>query len=278
MDAFREIVSVGVRMLDNAIDVSRFPLPVQEAQAKGSRRVGLGITGLADALIMLGQKYGSPASLRFVRDLMAGLCHTAYRASIDIAREKGGFPFLDREAHLGGKFVGALPEDIRRGIRETGIRNSHLVAIAPTGTISLLANNVSSGLEPVFDFSYRRKILDGEGKARDYNVADYAFARWRQQHQEGDPMPEYFVDARGLPPETHLEMQAVIQPYVDNAISKTINVPEDFGFERFESLYEIAWQKGLKGCTTFRANPVTGEVLSSVKESALCCSINREAD
>lgn len=277
-DGFAETATIAVRMLDNAIDCSRFPLVAQETQAKSSRRIGLGITGLADALIMLGCRYGSPESLNVARKIMETLCHTAYRASIDIARDKGSFPFLDTDAYLKGEFVRHLPADIRQGIHETGIRNSHLLAIAPAGTISLLANNVSSGLEPVFDFSYRRRILGNDGKAATYDLVDDAYRQWRERHGESETLPPCFVDARNLDPETHLEMQAALQPFVDNAISKTINVPEDFDFGRFKSLYELAYKKGLKGCTTFRANPVTGEVLSSVRESTLCCSINREAD
>ena len=263
-ERFEQTIKVAVRMLDNVVDLSRFPLPQQEAQARGSRRIGLGVTGLADAIIMLNLVYGKQPSLDFVRDVMRGLCHTAYRASIEIARQKGSFPFFD-PAYLESEFVLGLPEDVRRGIRDGGIRNSHLVAIAPTGTISL-------------DFSYRRSILDARGEMREYEMTDYACRLWRELKGGETPLPEYFVDARSLDPETHLEMQAVIQPCVDNAISKTINVPEDFDFGRFETLYESAYEKGLKGCTAFRANPVTGEILSPVKNGSLCCSIEREAD
>jgi ribonucleoside-diphosphate reductase alpha chain len=274
---FRETVKVAVRMLDNVVDLSQFPLPQQAAQARGARRIGLGITGLADALIMLGHVYGGRGSLDFARGVMESLCHTAYRASIDMAREKGAFLFLEK-AYGDGEFIHGLPEDIQRGIGKAGIRNSHLVAIAPTGTISLLANNISSGLEPVFDFNYRRRIMEARGDSREYEMTDYACRLWRDRRGERAPLPDCFVDARSLDPETHLAMQAAIQPYVDNAISKTINVPEDFDFERFRTLYETAYDKGLKGCTTFRANPVTGEVLSPVRESTHCCSIEREAD
>ncbi len=274
---FEETVKVAVRMLDNVVDASQLPLPQQAAQARGSRRIGLGITGLADALIMLGHVYGGQPSLQFAHGIMQILCHTAYRTSIVIAREKGAFPFLE-PAYADSEFVRGLPEDIQRGIREAGIRNSHLTAIAPTGTISLLANNISSGLEPVFDFSYQRRIMDEAGRSREYEITDYAYRLWQEQNGDQAPPPESFVDARNLDPETHLAMQAAIQPCVDNAISKTINVPENFAFERFKTLYQSAYEQGLKGCTTFRANPVTGEVLSSVKDSTLCCSIEREAD
>lgn len=274
---FEQTVKVAVRMLDNVVDVSQFPLPQQQAQARNSRRIGLGITGLADALIMLGCVYGEQRSLDFAHEVMRTLCHTAYRASIGLAREKGSFPFLE-PAYLESEFIRTLPEDIQTGIRETGIRNSHLVAIAPTGTISLLANNVSSGLEPVFEFSYRRRILDHPDRPREYDMTDYACRLWRAQNGAQAPLPGCFVDARDLEPETHLEMQATIQPFVDNAVSKTINVPEDLDFERFRTLYELAYDMGVKGCTTFRANPITGAVLSPVNESTLCCSIEREAD
>ncbi|KAA3625695.1 MAG: ribonucleoside-diphosphate reductase, adenosylcobalamin-dependent, partial [Proteobacteria bacterium] len=174
--------------------------------------------------------------------------------------------------------VAELPRDIRQGIARHGIRNSHLVAIAPTGTISLLANNVSSGLEPVFDFDYRRRVTEAGNASAEYRVADYAWMLFKDMNGACAERPDYFVDARSLPPETHLDMQAAIQPFVDNAVSKTINVPEDFNFDPFKSIYDTAYRLGLKGCTTFRANPVTGEVLSSVEESTLCCSIEREAD
>jgi len=274
---FGATVRTAVRMLDNVVDASRFPLTRQAEQARGSRRIGLGITGLADALIMLGHVYGQSGSLQFAENVMRTLCHTAYRTSINAAREKGPFPFLE-PAYREGEFIRQLPADIRQGIHDHGIRNSHLVAIAPTGTISLLANNVSSGIEPVFDFSFRRRIIDAAGETREYDMIDYAFQFWLDQGGNPVALPECFVDARSLDPETHLAMQAAVQPYVDNSISKTINVPEDFDFERFKTLYQTACDKGLKGCTTFRSNPVTGEILSSVEDTTLCCSIEREAD
>ncbi len=277
-DAFRDAVVLAVRMLDDAVDVSGFPLPAQREQARGTRRIGLGITGLADAMIMLGHRYGDDGSLAFAREIMRALCHRAYRTSIDLASEKGAFPYFERDAYLSGEFVRMLPADIRDGIASRGIRNSHLVAIAPTGTISLLANNVSSGLEPVFDVDYTRRIVDASGEGREYAITDFACRLWRELKGPHVPLPDTFMNARSLAPDVHLAAQAALAPYVDSAISKTVNVPRDLPFGEFESLYLDAFGLGLKGCTTFRANPVTGEVLSSVIDAKHCCSIEREAD
>ncbi len=277
-----QVTGVAVRLLDNVIDASRFPLAAQETQAHGSRRVGLGVTGLADTLILLGIAYDSPRALDFAARVMRTICHAAYRASIDLAREKGAFPFFEGDAFLAAPFVAALPEDIRDGIRKHGIRNSHLTAIAPTGTISLLANNVSSGIEPVFDFSYRRRVLELDGSYSEYSLRDYARAQWSVlKPGEAEP-PEVFIDAHRLSPRVHIDMQAAVQPYVDNAISKTVNIPRDYDFAAFREVYQYAYDKGLKGCTTFRPNPVTGEILSAEGEGfekgSHCCDLEREAD
>ncbi len=275
-EALDAAVPVAVRMLDNVIDASRFPLSQQEEQARGSRRIGLALTGLADALIMLGLHYASAEARVVAGRIMAHICHGAYRASIRLAREKGAFPFLETGAYLNAPFVAALPADIADAIRRHGIRNSHLTAIAPTGTISLLANNVSSGIEPVFDFHYRRRVRTEDG-IREFEVSDSAWRHWRA-HFGDRPLPEVFVDARSLAPEDHLMMQAALQPYVDNAISKTINVPENIPFDAFRAIYEEADALGLKGCTTFRPNPVTGSVLEQEGEEATaktarCCRV-----
>ena len=280
-EGFCALAQVATRMMDNVISISEYPLPPQAEQALGSRRIGLGITGLADALIMLGHRYASEPSIRFAESLLEALCHTAYRTSIDLAKEKGPFPFFTRDQYGDGEFIRTLPDDIQKKIQEFGIRNSHLTAIAPTGTISLLANNVSSGLEPVFDFSYKRKVLDQEDHPREYGVVDYACRVWWELKGKDMPLPPQFVDARSLAPEQHLNMQAAVQPFIDNAISKTINIPPDYRFDAFRSLYEMAYEAGLKGCTTFRPNPITGEVLTSlsdIPQAVHCCSINREAD
>jgi len=280
MEGVRATAALAARMMDNVIDVSRFPLEAQARQAHGSRRVGLGLTGLADTLIMLGLTYGSEASYRFAASVMEAICHSAYRTSIELAREKGSFPFFERDKYLQGEFIRALPEDIRDGIAEHGIRNSHLTAIAPTGTISMLANNVSSGLEPVFDYSYTRRVLEADGDYATYRLTDAAVQLWQELNGDA-PLPAQFVEARHLEPEVHLGMQAALQPYVDNAISKTINVPEDYVFDAFKDIYAQAFDKGLKGCTTFRPNPVTGAVLQAgggFDKGAHCCSVEREAD
>ncbi len=281
MNGIRATVETAVRMMDNVIDASGFPLNKQAEQARGTRRIGLGLTGLGDALIMLGLHYGEVRARETAAEVMRTICHTAYRTSIKLAREKGCFPFFEKEKYLQGEFIRALPQDIQKNIAEHGMRNSHLTAIAPTGTISLLANNVSSGLEPVYDFNFTRRVLELDGGYIPYSLTDYAARRWRECKQSDGPLPSYFVEAKRLPPEAHLDMQAALQPYADNAISKTINVPKDFGFADFRSLYGLAYDKGLKGCTTFRPNPVTGEVLGTSEEGAAaphCCNVEREAD
>jgi ribonucleoside-diphosphate reductase alpha chain len=278
-DALRACVPLAVRLLDNVIDASRFPLALQEEQARGTRRIGLGVTGLADTLIMLNLHYDSDGARGLAADIMANVCHSAYRASIELAREKGAFPYFEPAAYLESEFVARLPQDIRQGIGRHGIRNSHLVAIAPTGTISLVANNVSSGLEPVFRQEYQRRIRQPDGSLREYRLASYAQQEWRRLGDRA--LPKTFVTAHRLSPSAHLGMQAAVQPYVDNAISKTINVPAELTFDEFKRVYERAYALGLKGCTTFRPNPVTGEVLGEASVPAAnvqCCTLDREPD
>jgi ribonucleoside-diphosphate reductase alpha chain len=279
-DALQQAAKLAVRFLDNVIDVSRFPLPQQRQQALQTRRIGLGITGLADALIMLGIRYGSPESFELVSRVMQTLCHAAYRSSVALAREKGSFPGFDADGYLKSRFVQSLPGDVRKAIATAGIRNSHLVAIAPTGAISLLANNVSSGLEPVFESRYRRRIRQPDGTLQDHEVEDYACHLWQREHGQ-ETLPAAFIDAHALSPQLHLQMQAVIQSFVDNAISKTINIPADFAIAEYQSVFEQAYHLGLKGCTAFRPNPVTGSVLSAEEGGRAhphCCDIDREID
>jgi len=280
IESLADVTQVAVRLLDNVIDASRFPLPQQALNAHGSRRIGLGITGLADALVMLGLTYGSDRSLAVAADVMGLICHAAYHASIALAKEKGCFPSYDRDKYLQGAFIRTLPEDIRNGIATHGIRNSHLIAIAPTGTISLLAGNVSSGLEPIFAASYARNILAEDGQPKEFMLTDYALGLWRRA-TGGAGIPEGFITARESPVRTHVDMQSALQPFVDNSISKTINVPSDCAFSEFREIYDLAFDKGLKGCTTFRPNPVTGMVLSeeaSGNEAPHCCVPERESD
>jgi ribonucleoside-diphosphate reductase alpha chain len=280
MNGLRETTAIATRILDNVIDVSQFPLSEQAEQARNSRRLGLGITGLGDALVMLGLHYAEQTARELATNIMQTICYTAYRTSVSLADEKNPFGWFDRENYLDGEFVRTLPEDIRDGIAKHGIRNSHLTAIAPAGTISLLANNISSGVEPIYSLSHSRRILETDGSYKTCELRDYAYRMWQEKGDEQAQLPRQFVDAKNLSPIAHLDMQAALQPYVDNAISKTINVPEDYAFEEFRNLYQLAYEKGLKGCTTFRPNPVTGAVLTDAegRHAAHCCSVEREAD
>jgi len=253
--ALERAAALAVRLLDNVIDLSLYPLPRQREQAVGSRRIGLGVTGLADALIMLGRNYGAEAGRELAAEILRRICHTAYRASIALAGEKGVFPFFRSAEYVRGAFVQSLPADIRSAIAARGIRNSHLLSIAPTGTTSLFAGNVSSGIEPVFDFVQRRRVRADAGSILTFIAEDYAYRLWRERFGTATP-PATFVLARVLPARQHLAMQGALQPFVDNAISKTVNVAADCSFECFRSVYADAYELGLKGCTTFR--PVGG--------------------
>ncbi|HLG44828.1 MAG TPA: LAGLIDADG family homing endonuclease [Reyranella sp.] len=261
IEAFEKVVPLAVRMLDNVIDVSRFPLPAQEREAKAKRRIGLGVTGLADALIFCGVRYGSTEAVRLTRQWLAAVQRLSYLASADIAAEKGSFPLYDRARYLAGETVKALPEEVRSAIARYGIRNALLNSIAPTGTISLLADNVSSGIEPVFAFSHVRHVLQPDGTRREESVDDHAFRLWRKLKGTAEPPADVFVDAQTLTPNDHLAMQAAAQEFVDSSISKTINLPKDISFEAFKHVYEEAYAQGCKGCTTYRPNEVTGAVL-----------------
>ena len=259
--ALDDLVRVAVRMMDNVVDVSRFPLPEQAAEAQAKRRIGLGVTGLADALLMLGLRYGSPEAARQTEDWMHAIARAAYLASVDLAREKGAFPLFDAEGYLASGTMAGMDEDVRAAIRAHGIRNALLTSVAPTGTISLYAGNVSSGIEPVFAYAYSRKVLQKDGSRTEEEVVDYAVRLWREM--KGDaPLPEYFVNAQTLPPLEHVRMQAAAQKWVDSSISKTINCPEDISFDDFKEVYMAAWDQGCKGCTTYRPNAVTGSVLT----------------
>lgn len=260
-DGIAALAGVAVRMLDDVYDVSRFPLRRQADVARRSRRLGLGITGLADAFIMLGITYGSAASVALAGDVMRTIRDAAYRASVSLAREKGPFPCFDAAAHSGGEFVRALPPDLVRGIRRHGLRNSHLTAIAPTGTISLLAGNVSSGLEPAYAFALHRTVATAAGAPATFAVEDYAHRRYRETFGPDAPLTAAFVAAAAVAPRDQLTVQAALQPFVDNAIAKTVSVPAECGFAAFRSVYDDAYRLGLKGCAAFRPNPVTGAVL-----------------
>jgi ribonucleoside-diphosphate reductase alpha chain len=249
-DALTHLVARAVRMMDNTIDVSGFPLTAQADEARAKRRIGLGVTGLADALILCGLVYGSKDAIAQTEDWLREVCHAAYAASVDLAIEKGPFPLFD-ERFCERPFIRALPADLRNRIGRHGIRNALLTSIAPTGTISLLANNVSSGIEPVFALRYERKVRQSDGSSRTTTERCYALRVWEALHGEA-PLPPAFVDAQSLAPAAHIAMQAAAQRYIDSAISKTVNVPADIPFEAFMDVYR----------TTYRPNEITGSVLS----------------
>jgi len=267
MEALENLVETAVRMMDNVIDVSQFPLPEQEREAKSKRRIGLGVTGLADALIMCGARYGGSDAVALTKSWMKAIQRAAYLASTHLAREKGAFPLYDKEAYLNGEAIRQLDEDVREAISEHGIRNALLTSIAPTGTISLFADNVSSGLEPVFSFKYSRHVLMPDGNRREEEVSDYAYRLFRRLRGEDAALTDAFVDAQGLTPNDHLVMQAAVQEFVDSSISKTINCPESISFDDFKDIYMQAFDLGCKGCTTYRPNDVTGAVLEVKKDA-----------
>ncbi len=256
-----ERVRLAVRFLDNIIDVSRYPLEAQSQEARAKRRIGLGVTGLADALIMCGCHYGEPGGVNAAAKWMAVIQNAAYVASAELAVEKGAFPLYDADKFNARANVVALEPATRALVARAGVRNGCLTSIAPTGTISLLAGNISSGIEPVFDFAYRRRVLEPDGRTREEYVEDYAYALQKRLAPASDRHP--FVTAAGLSPAQHLAMQAGVQRSVDSSISKTINCPADIAFEAFKDIYLEAYDAGLKGCTTFRPNAVTGSVLSA---------------
>jgi ribonucleoside-diphosphate reductase alpha chain len=266
-DALDDLTRTAVRMMDNVVDASRFPLPEQAEEARNKRRIGLGVTGLADALLMVGARYGSDEAVALTDRWLHRIARAAYLASVDLAKEKGAFPLFDAEKFLASGSMQGMDEDVRQAVAAHGIRNALLTSIAPTGTISLLAGNVSSGIEPVFAFAYTRKVLQKDGSRTEEEVVDYAVHLWRQLHGDA-PLPAHFVDAQTLAPQDHVRMQAAAQRWIDSSISKTINVPADIGFEAFKDVYLQAWDMGCKGCTTYRPNDVTGSVLSiSAKET-----------
>ncbi|MDP5365260.1 MAG: adenosylcobalamin-dependent ribonucleoside-diphosphate reductase [Paracoccaceae bacterium] len=256
-----DLVAVAVRMMDNVVDASRFPLDAQAQEAQAKRRIGLGVTGLADALLMVGLRYGSEEAARQTEEWLHAIARAAYLASVDLAKEKGAFPLFDAEKYLASGNMRMMDEDVRDAIRTHGIRNALLTSIAPTGTISLYAGNVSSGIEPVFAYAYTRKVLQKDGSRTEEEVVDYAVQMWREKFGDAE-LPDYFVNAQTLAPLDHVRMQAAAQKWVDSSISKTINCPEDISFDAFKEVYMAAYESGCKGCTTYRPNDVTGSVLS----------------
>ena len=260
-----DLVSTAVRMMDNVIEVSQFPLEAQKLEAKNKRRIGLGVTGLADALLMVGLRYGSDEAVKKTEKWMKTIARSAYNASINLAEEKGAFPLFDPEKFIVSGNMIQMDEDVKKAVNKFGIRNALLTSIAPTGTISLYAGNVSSGIEPVFAYSYTRKVLQNDGSHVEEEVVDYAVQLWRDKFGNA-PFPDFFVSAQNLTPADHVKMQAAAQKWVDSSISKTINCPEDISFDDFKEVYIQAYDTGCKGCTTYRPNEVTGSVLSAASE------------
>lgn len=262
--AFAELARTAVRMLDNVLDVTVWPLPQQQNEARNKRRVGLGFTGLGDALIMLNLRYDSQPARDMARHISEVMRNAAYEASSELARERGAFPLFNADLFLSsGTFASRLPTKLKQRIRETGLRNSHLLSIAPTGTISLaFADNASNGIEPAFSWSYTRKKRMPDGSLKEYAVEDHAWRLYRHLKGADEPLTPAFVTALEMSAQAHETMVAAVAPYIDTAISKTVNVPADYPYEDFQNLYLEAWKSGLKGLATYRPNAVLGSVLS----------------
>jgi ribonucleoside-diphosphate reductase alpha chain len=269
-DRFREVTRVAIRALDNVLDATLWPLPEQAQEAANKRRIGLGFTGLGNTLTMLGLRYDGAAARALAADISREMRDAAYGASVEYAKEKGRFPLFDAERFLAEPHCASrLPDALKAQIRAHGIRNSHLLSIAPTGTISLaFAANASGGIEPTFSWTYIRKKRMPDGSKQEYVVEDYAYRLYKRMGGDENQLPPGFVTALEMSAADHMQMIAAVQPFVDAAISKTVNVPEDYPFEDFRSLYLAAWHAGLKGITTYRPNNVIGSVLEVVKESA----------
>ena len=266
LEEMTSLVATAVRMMDNVVDVSQFPLHEQAQEAQNKRRIGLGVTGLADALLMVGLEYGTDEAAAQCEEWLRQIARASYLASVELAKEKGAFPLYDKDKFLASGTMQMMDEDVRDAIAEHGIRNALLTSIAPTGTISLYAGNVSSGIEPVFAYSYTRKVLQKDGSRTEEEVVDYAVKMYRDKFGEDAELPSHFTNAQTLAPLAHVKMQAAAQKWVDSSISKTINCPEDISFEQFKEVYMEAYETGCKGCTTYRPNDITGSVLS-VSES-----------
>ncbi len=265
-EAFQSVVSVATRMLDNVLNATAWPLAPQQAEAMSKRRVGLGFLGIGSTLVMLGIRYDSEQGREFARQVSEAMRDTAYLASAELAKEKGAFPLFDAKQYLAGKFAQRLPEAVRKAIKKHGLRNSHLLSIAPTGTITLaFADNASNGIEPAFSWVYNRKKRMASGDPRVYEVADHAWRLYRAMgHDVTDDskLPAQFVTALNMSASDHMKMLQVVQPYIDSAISKTVNVPADYPYADFQNLYMDAWKAGLKGLATYRPNNILGSVLS----------------
>ncbi|QHE86101.1 adenosylcobalamin-dependent ribonucleoside-diphosphate reductase [Hydrogenophaga sp. BPS33] len=264
-EAFERVVALQVRALDNVLDVTYWPLPQQREEAAAKRRVGVGFTGMGNALAMLCVRYDRAEGRALAAQIAERMRDAAYAASVALAQEKGAFPKFDADGYLAeGTFASRLPEALRKAIRTYGIRNSHLLSIAPTGTVSLaFADNASNGIEPPFSWMYRRKKREADGSTTDYAVEDHAWRLYRELGGDTGQLPEYFVSALSMPASDHLAMMEAVQPFVDTAISKTVNVPADCPYDDFKDLYRQAWHAQLKGLATYRPNAILGSVLDT---------------
>ena len=264
-DGFGKVVATSIRMLDNVLDVTAWPLEQQRKEAMAKRRVGLGFTGLGDALIMLRLKYDTDEARAMGARIAESMRDHAYRASVELARERGAFPLFNADLYLSGtSFAARLPEDIKSLIRKHGLRNSHLLSIAPTGTISLaFADNASNGIEPPFSWTYTRKKRMPDGTLKEFPVEDHAWRRFKAISRDAQNLPSYFATALEISAYSHEQMVAAVAPFVDTSISKTVNVPEDYPYGQFQDLYLHAWKSGLKGLATYRPNKVLGSVLQT---------------
>ncbi len=269
VQGFTELAATAVRMLDNVLDLSYWPLEAQRVEASRKRRIGLGFTGLGDALVMLGLRYDSEATRSMAARIAETLRDAAYRGSVTLAVEKGPFPLFEADKFLNSGFAKRLPDDLRAEIRGHGLRNSHLLAIAPTGTISLaFADNASNGIEPPYAWTYTRRKRTADGGFQDYTVEDHAYRRYRIEGGDVGKLPAHWVTALDISALDHMRMLAAVQPFIDTSISKTVNVPADYSFEAFKGLYLEAWRHGLKGLATYRPNLVTGAVLEASEAQA----------
>ncbi|MDO5103329.1 MAG: adenosylcobalamin-dependent ribonucleoside-diphosphate reductase [Lautropia sp.] len=269
-ETFAKVVAVQVRALDNVLDVTFWPLPQQQAESAAKRRIGVGFTGLGNTLAMLKLRYDRAEGREMAARIAETMRDAAYRASVELAKEKGAFPKFDAAKYLGtekkpaSSFVSRLPEDIKADIRKYGLRNSHLLSIAPTGTVSLaFADNASNGIEPPFSWTYTRKKREADGSRSEYLVEDYAWRLYKAQGGDMEKLPEYFVNALAMTAEEHVAMMEAVQPFVDTSISKTVNVPADYPYEDFKDLYAKAWKARLKGLATYRPNLILGAVLEA---------------
>lgn len=261
-DNFGTVVKTAVRMLDNVLDITAWPLEEQKQEAHNKRRIGLGFTGLGNALAMLCLKYDKEEGRKIAGKIAEEMRNSAYHSSAELAVEKGAFPLLDADKYLASPFIQRLPKKIREAIKKHGVRNSHLTSIAPTGTISLaFADNASNGIEPAFSWFYTRNKRMADGSKQAFMVEDHAYRLYREMGGDVSHLPDYFVNALEMHALDHMNMVAAVAPFIDSAISKTVNVPADYPFEDFQELYMEAWKSGLKGITTYRPNSITGAVL-----------------